>query len=181
MWDFPVDEDGANGPVTPEHATDSDTVSAEKRTPVLQHLFCELVQLSWLVIGGSDAYIGPSYRHTENLSFGRHEDIDYNIPRCSHSLRALNFWCAARIAQDKMLAGVRNLSNGDVELVVEGEGEIVEEFLAAVAERMSGYISQTVVRDGQVVGPLEDVGSEIGYRGRRSGAGRARVHFALAE
>jgi acylphosphatase len=35
---------------------------------------------------------------------------------------------------------VRNLGNGDVELVAEGESAAVEAFLSAVAERMRGYV-----------------------------------------
>jgi acylphosphatase len=40
---------------------------------------------------------------------------------------------------------VRNLSNGEVELVAEGEDSAVEAFLAAVAQRMADYIRETTV------------------------------------
>jgi acylphosphatase len=42
---------------------------------------------------------------------------------------------------------VRNLPDGDVELVAEGEPGPVDEFLAAVAGRMAEYITGTTVRD----------------------------------
>jgi acylphosphatase len=42
---------------------------------------------------------------------------------------------------------VRNLPSGEVELIVEGEDGVVEAFLAAVARRMAGYITNTTVRD----------------------------------
>lgn len=42
---------------------------------------------------------------------------------------------------------VRNLPNGEVELVAEGEDSVVEAFLAAVAQRMAGYIRNTTVQD----------------------------------
>ncbi len=42
---------------------------------------------------------------------------------------------------------VRNLPDGDVELVAEGPAEQVEAFLQAVARRMSGYIERSTVED----------------------------------
>jgi acylphosphatase len=42
---------------------------------------------------------------------------------------------------------VRNLPNGEVELVAEGPADQVDAFLAAVAQRMAGYIEHTTVRD----------------------------------
>ncbi len=42
---------------------------------------------------------------------------------------------------------VRNLASGEVELVAEGEDNVVEAFLAAVAQRMAGYITNTTVQD----------------------------------
>jgi len=42
---------------------------------------------------------------------------------------------------------VRNLPDGDVELVAEGEPGPVDEFLAAVARRMGEYVTGTTVRD----------------------------------
>lgn len=42
---------------------------------------------------------------------------------------------------------VRNLPSGEVELVAEGEESVVAAFLAAVAQRMAGYITQTTVQD----------------------------------
>jgi acylphosphatase len=42
---------------------------------------------------------------------------------------------------------VRNLPSGEVELMAEGEDSVVEAFLASVAQRMAGYISNTTVQD----------------------------------
>jgi acylphosphatase len=42
---------------------------------------------------------------------------------------------------------VRNLPSGEVELVAEGEADVVEAFLAAVARRMAGYITNRTVQD----------------------------------
>jgi acylphosphatase len=53
-----------------------------------------------------------------------------------------------RLAAGHAVAGfVRNLSTGEVELVVEGETDAVEAFLAAVARHMAGYITNTMVQD----------------------------------
>jgi acylphosphatase len=52
------------------------------------------------------------------------------------------------LAANYVVAGyVRNLPSGEVELVAEGEDSAVEVFLAAVARRMAGYISDTTVQD----------------------------------
>jgi acylphosphatase len=57
-------------------------------------------------------------------------------------------YTARQVASGFPVTGyVRNLSNGDVELVAEGESTAVTAFLNAVAERMRGYISGTVVAD----------------------------------
>jgi acylphosphatase len=42
---------------------------------------------------------------------------------------------------------VRNLAGGEVEVVAEGEHADVEAFLAAVAQRMQGYVAAADVRD----------------------------------
>jgi acylphosphatase len=42
---------------------------------------------------------------------------------------------------------VRNLPDGEVELLAEGEPDRVEAFLAAVASRMAGYIARADVQD----------------------------------
>jgi acylphosphatase len=42
---------------------------------------------------------------------------------------------------------VRNLPTGDVELVAEGPEDQVQGFLAAVAQRMAGYIERTTAQD----------------------------------
>jgi acylphosphatase len=47
---------------------------------------------------------------------------------------------------------VRNLPDGTVELVAEGEPGPVDEYLAAVARRMGEYITDTTVRDAAPAG-----------------------------
>lgn len=57
-------------------------------------------------------------------------------------------YAAQRIAgRFKVTGYVRNLSNGEVELVAEGEPTDVTYLLAAVAERMAGYIDQVREHD----------------------------------
>jgi acylphosphatase len=53
-----------------------------------------------------------------------------------------------RIAGNYAVTGyVKNLPNGNVELVVEGSSEHVDAFLDAVARRMAGYIENAQVED----------------------------------
>jgi acylphosphatase len=57
-------------------------------------------------------------------------------------------YTAQSLAARYPVAGyVRNLPNGTVELVAEGEPGPVDEFLAAVARRMGECITDTTVRD----------------------------------
>lgn len=57
-------------------------------------------------------------------------------------------YTANEIARDFPVAGfVRNLPNGQVELVAEGSPQDVQAFLDAVAERMKRYISDQVIAD----------------------------------
>lgn len=44
---------------------------------------------------------------------------------------------------------VRNLPGGDVEVVVQGESDQVEAFLASLARHMADYIDRTSVQDEQ--------------------------------
>jgi acylphosphatase len=69
--------------------------------------------------------------------------------RYSGQVQGVGFrYTAQRLAEDLPVTGyVRNLPDGDVELVAEGEPEDVEAFLAAVARRMAGYIRGGDVRD----------------------------------
>jgi acylphosphatase len=54
-------------------------------------------------------------------------------------------FAAKRIADSSGITGrVKNLSNGKVEIVAEGERPDVERFLGAVAEEMSGCIADQV-------------------------------------
>jgi acylphosphatase len=53
-----------------------------------------------------------------------------------------------RLAERFPVGGyVRNLPDGSVELVAEGVAEAVDAFLAAVAERMAGYVERADVRE----------------------------------
>jgi acylphosphatase len=55
---------------------------------------------------------------------------------------------AQRLAQGHAVHGVvRNLSDGRVELFVEGESTEVERFLEAVQRNMTGYIEAATVAD----------------------------------
>jgi acylphosphatase len=52
------------------------------------------------------------------------------------------------VAQGFAVAGyVKNLPDGDVELLAEGEPAVVEAFLAAVGQRMGRYIEETRAED----------------------------------
>jgi acylphosphatase len=55
---------------------------------------------------------------------------------------------AKGLATNHPVAGyVRNLPTGEVELLAQGESDSVEAFLAAVARRMAGYITNTTVEE----------------------------------
>jgi acylphosphatase len=57
-------------------------------------------------------------------------------------------YTAQALAAGYAVAGtVRNLENGDVELVVEGEPEPVTAFLGAVAQHMGRHIERTTTHD----------------------------------
>jgi acylphosphatase len=57
-------------------------------------------------------------------------------------------YTAQQLAEGFPIAGhVRNLSNGDVELVAEGSLEAVEAFLASVARRLGDYIRDSTVSE----------------------------------
>ena len=57
-------------------------------------------------------------------------------------------YTTARLARSFDVAGsVRNLPNGEVELVVQGSDEQVDAFLAAIAERMADNIANTRVEE----------------------------------
>jgi acylphosphatase len=62
-------------------------------------------------------------------------------------------YTAERLAAGFPVAGyVKNLRDGTVELVVEGEPDQVNAFLAAIAERMVDYITQATVSDEPCAG-----------------------------
>ena len=58
---------------------------------------------------------------------------------------------AKTLAGDYAVVGyVRNLPQGDVEMVMQGEEQVVQAFLQAVSERMERYIRQQVEHDQPV-------------------------------
>ncbi len=74
--------------------------------------------------------------------------------RYSGHVQGVGFrYTAQSLAARYPVAGyVRNLPDGDVELVAEGEPGSVNEFLAAVARRMGEYITGTAVTDAPPAG-----------------------------
>jgi acylphosphatase len=57
-------------------------------------------------------------------------------------------YTACQVAEEFDVQGfVRNLPGGGVELVVQGEAEVVEAFLGELTRRMAGYINQTIVTE----------------------------------
>lgn len=57
-------------------------------------------------------------------------------------------YTTSRLAEGLPVTGyVRNLPNGEVELVVQGEAEPVERFLAALSDKMAGYVDKTTIQD----------------------------------
>ena len=71
------------------------------------------------------------------------------IVRYSGRVQGVGFrYTAQHMAAGYAVAGhVRNLPDGDVELVAEGEADEVERFLAAVAGRMGANIGRAAVQD----------------------------------
>jgi acylphosphatase len=69
--------------------------------------------------------------------------------RYSGHVQGVGFrYTAQSLAARYLVAGfVRNLPDGDVELVAEGEPGPVDEFLAAVARRMGEYITAATAQD----------------------------------
>jgi acylphosphatase len=57
-------------------------------------------------------------------------------------------YTAQHVAEGFAVAGyVKNLPDGSVELVAQGEADPVDAFLRAISKRMSGYIERADVRD----------------------------------
>jgi len=64
---------------------------------------------------------------------------------------------ARRIASDYEVTGyVKNLPDGRVELVAEGEADEVDRFLDAVADRMAGYIRDSRIDTTDASGQYRD-------------------------
>ena len=64
---------------------------------------------------------------------------------------------AERIATELGVTGwVRNLPNGQVELVAEGEQERLSELLLRIRENMQGHISRDIVEDEAYKGKYSD-------------------------
>jgi acylphosphatase len=74
--------------------------------------------------------------------------------RYSGQVQGVGFrYTAQRLAENFAVTGyVRNLPNGDVELVAEGSAGQVQAFLDSIAARMGTYIQQTSVRESSSVG-----------------------------
>jgi acylphosphatase len=79
--------------------------------------------------------------------------------RYSGRVQGVGFrYTTQRVAEGFPVTGyVRNLPNGDVELVAEGSAEQVDAFLAAVARQMAGFIEQSSVQE-------EPPGGHKGFR-----------------
>ena len=65
-------------------------------------------------------------------------------------------FAAVRTAEDFEVTGyVRNLPDGRVECVVEGESSQIDAFLDILVERMSGYIRQQTQQDAPYTGKFD--------------------------
>ncbi len=66
-------------------------------------------------------------------------------------------YTAIRVARHHDVTGrVRNLRDGRVEVVVEGEGQEIDAFLGDVQERMRGYIRDTAQQLQEPTGEFGD-------------------------
>jgi acylphosphatase len=76
---------------------------------------------------------------------------------CSGQVQGVGFsYTAERLARKFSVTGfVRNLSNGQVELVAEGEEKLAQEFLSDVREAFSPYIQDVQVRWGPSKGEFK--------------------------
>ena len=68
-------------------------------------------------------------------------------------------YTACRAAASFRVTGaVRNLTDGRVEAVVEGEEAEIEQFVRAVSDEMEGYIRETEYQDGAPTGEYAGFG-----------------------
>jgi acylphosphatase len=66
-------------------------------------------------------------------------------------------YTARDVAADFAVKGfVRNLPDGRVELVAEGESAEIDRFLGALSERMEGFIKQRTGHDGPATSQFSD-------------------------
>jgi acylphosphatase len=74
--------------------------------------------------------------------------------RYSGRVQGVGFrYTAQGLAEDFGIAGyVRNLADGDVELVAEGTAEQVEAYLGALERRMAGYFDRRTMREDATAG-----------------------------
>jgi acylphosphatase len=76
---------------------------------------------------------------------------------CSGSVQGVGFrYAAERLAEDLGLAGwVRNLTDGRVEVLVEGKESALGEFLSKIEEIFSGYIRDIDKNSSEATGEFE--------------------------
>ena len=79
--------------------------------------------------------------------------VQYEIVHFSGHVQGVGFRFAARqVAQEFDVTGfVKNLADGRVVVEVSGAGEEIDGFVAAIQERMHGYVRQTERRRGTEV------------------------------
>ena len=68
-------------------------------------------------------------------------------------------YTAERLSRRFQVKGyVRNLPNGQVELVIEGEEESLNQFLEAISETFQPYLKEVTTRWEEVTGEYQDFG-----------------------
>jgi len=68
-------------------------------------------------------------------------------------------WTACRVAADCEVTGyVRNLPDGSVECLIEGDSAEIEAFLGRLCDQMGGYISKHSKQKAPYSGQFEDFG-----------------------
>lgn len=68
-------------------------------------------------------------------------------------------YTAVSIARRHAVTGfVKNLSDGRVVLVAEGEGVVLDRFLSEIGSTMRGYVRQAIAETGQATGEFDCFG-----------------------